>query len=74
MKLYLGLKKCQVKYSYPSSSSCIQTFRDVHRFCFYKGFINLEKRDEWKKTLDDLAKSGDFYYGIVYHRVAGRHG
>jgi SAM-dependent methyltransferase len=37
-----------------------------------QGQIRAEQRDEWKKTLNDLAASGDFYYGIVYHLVAGR--
>lgn len=39
-----------------------------------QGRITVEEREEWKKTLNDLAGSGDFYYGIVYHRVAGRRG
>lgn len=34
--------------------------------------ITVEERDEWKQTLNDLAASGDFFYGIVYHLVAGR--
>ena len=38
-----------------------------------KGQIKPEERDEWKKTLGDLAGAGDFFYGIVYHLVAGRH-
>ena len=37
-----------------------------------QGRIEPEERDEWKATLEDLAGSGDFYYGIVYHLVAGR--
>lgn len=37
-----------------------------------KGRIQPEERDEWKKTLNDLAASGDFSYGLVYHLVAGR--
>jgi SAM-dependent methyltransferase len=37
-----------------------------------RGHIEPEERDEWKRTLDDLAKSGDFYYGLVYHLVAGK--
>jgi SAM-dependent methyltransferase len=36
------------------------------------GHITPQGRDEWKSTLNDLAASGDFYYGIVYHLVAGR--
>lgn len=34
--------------------------------------ITVEERDEWKQKLNDLAASGDFFYGIVYHLVAGR--
>jgi ubiquinone/menaquinone biosynthesis C-methylase UbiE len=34
--------------------------------------ITPAERDEWKQTLDDLAAAGEFYYGIVYHLVAGR--
>ena len=37
-----------------------------------KGHVTPEERDEWKTTLDRLAASGDFYYGMVYHLVAGR--
>lgn len=37
-----------------------------------RGHIQPAERDEWKKTLTDLAQSGDFYYGIVYHCVAGK--
>jgi hypothetical protein len=37
-----------------------------------RGYIKPEERDEWKKTLNNLAESGDFYYGIVYHCIAGR--
>jgi SAM-dependent methyltransferase len=37
-----------------------------------QGRIKPEERDEWKKTLIDLAEAGDFYYGIVYHLIAGR--
>jgi len=37
-----------------------------------KGRITPEERDEWKNILNDLAKSGDFYYGIVYHCISGR--
>jgi len=38
-----------------------------------RGQITLEEEQEWKKTLDEIAKAGDFYYGLVYHLVAGRH-
>jgi len=38
-----------------------------------RGQIQPEERDEWKQTLNDLAEAEDFYYGIVYHLVAGRH-
>jgi SAM-dependent methyltransferase len=37
-----------------------------------RGHIHGEQKDEWNKTLADLAEAGDFYYGIVYHCVAGR--
>ena len=37
-----------------------------------KSRITPVERDEWKKTLTELAESGDFYYGIVYHCVAGK--
>ncbi len=36
------------------------------------GRIHPAERDEWKNTLNDLAAAGDFYYGMVYHLVAGR--
>ena len=36
------------------------------------GRIKPEEKDEWKMTLTDLAESGDFYYGLVYHCVAGK--
>jgi SAM-dependent methyltransferase len=36
------------------------------------GRIKPEERDEWKKTLNDLTEAGDFFYGMVYHLVAGR--
>ncbi len=37
-----------------------------------QGYIQVEERDMWKQTLNQLAADGDFYYSIVYHRVAGR--
>jgi len=37
-----------------------------------QGKIQPAERDEWKETLTGLAGSGDFYYGIVYHLIAGR--
>ncbi len=37
-----------------------------------EGRIKSEERDEWKKTLADMAGSGEFFYGIVYHCIAGR--
>ncbi len=37
-----------------------------------RGDIRPEEREEWNQTLKDLAESGDFYYGLVYHRIAGR--
>jgi 2-polyprenyl-3-methyl-5-hydroxy-6-metoxy-1,4-benzoquinol methylase len=36
-----------------------------------RGQITLEEEDEWKNTLDELVQAGDFYYGLVYHLVAG---
>lgn len=36
------------------------------------GRITAAEREEWGNGLDDLADAGDFYYGLVYHRVAGR--
>lgn len=36
------------------------------------GRITDAERREWSETLDGLAVAGDFYYGLVYHRVAGR--
>jgi ubiquinone/menaquinone biosynthesis C-methylase UbiE len=47
----------------------LETFADA---ACQRGQIKPEERDEWKTTLDNLAESGDFYYGIVYHLVAGR--
>ena len=37
-----------------------------------QGRITPEERDEWKMTLDEQAGSGDFYYGIIYHLIAGK--
>lgn len=34
--------------------------------------ITAAEREEWGTGLEALADSGDFYYGLVYHRVAGR--
>jgi SAM-dependent methyltransferase len=39
-----------------------------------RGQITAQERDAWKNELDDLARTGDFYYGIVYHLVAGQRG
>ncbi len=36
------------------------------------GRITNPERERWTATLEALAASGDFYYGIVYHRIAGR--
>ena len=38
-----------------------------------QGRLTPEERQQWKKTLEELAGAGDFYYGIVYHLIAGRH-
>ncbi|MBX5484037.1 MAG: methyltransferase domain-containing protein [Myxococcaceae bacterium] len=35
------------------------------------GRITAEERQQWWRTLEALAEEGDFYYGLVYHRVAG---
>jgi SAM-dependent methyltransferase len=37
-----------------------------------RGEIAPEERDRWNNELEDRARSGDFYYGIVYHLVAAR--
>jgi SAM-dependent methyltransferase len=34
--------------------------------------ITPAERERWTETLESLAATGDFYYGIVYHLVAGR--
>lgn len=36
------------------------------------GRITPEERIEWEETLERQAANGDFYYGLVYHRIAGR--
>lgn len=36
------------------------------------GRITAAERDEWGSGLDTLSDAGDFYYGLVYHRVAGQ--
>lgn len=36
------------------------------------GRITSGEREEWTETLERQAASGDFYYGLVYHRIAGR--
>lgn len=36
------------------------------------GRVTAEERGEWEETLARQAAEGDFYYGLVYHRVAGR--
>jgi SAM-dependent methyltransferase len=37
-----------------------------------RGRLTPAERDEFKQTLNELAEAGDFYYGIVYHLIAGR--
>lgn len=37
-----------------------------------EGRITDAERQRWANTLEGLAARGDFYYGLVYHRVAGR--
>lgn len=39
-----------------------------------EGRITEAERTEWDEKLSAQAASGDFYYGLVYHRVAGRRG
>jgi SAM-dependent methyltransferase len=39
-----------------------------------RGRIQADERAEWTGTLEALDASGDFYYGLVYHRIAGRRG
>ena len=34
--------------------------------------ITAAERERWTRTLEALATTDDFYYGIVYHRVTGR--
>ncbi|MBA3425576.1 MAG: class I SAM-dependent methyltransferase [Rubrobacteraceae bacterium] len=34
--------------------------------------ITTAERGRWTETLESLAAAGDFYYGIVYHRIAGQ--
>ena len=36
------------------------------------GRITAAERRRWSETLESLAAVGDFYYGVVYHRIAGR--
>ncbi len=36
------------------------------------GRITAAERERWTEMLEGVAASGDFYYGLVYHRVAGR--
>ena len=36
------------------------------------GRITAAERERWTATLESLADAGDFYYGLVYHRIAGR--
>jgi hypothetical protein len=36
-----------------------------------KGRITADEQRRWADTLEALARSGDFYYGLVYHRILG---
>jgi len=36
------------------------------------GSITEDERETFLRTLEDLAARGDFAYGLVYHRIAGR--
>ena len=53
----------------PYTRQLLETFADA---ACEAGRITPQERDEWKGTLLALAGAGDFYYGIVYHLVAGR--
>jgi SAM-dependent methyltransferase len=37
-----------------------------------RGRIDDVERERWSSELERLAKAGKFYYGLVYHRIAGR--
>jgi len=37
-----------------------------------KGHIQPEEKAEWLQTLAQLAEADDFYYGLVYHLIAGQ--
>jgi SAM-dependent methyltransferase len=53
----------------PYTRDLLERFADA---AVDRGAIKPEESEAWKKTLKDLAASGDFYYGMVYHLVAGR--
>lgn len=53
----------------PYTRDLLERFADS---AFDQGRLTQSERDEWKRTLNELAAGGDFYYGIVYHLVAGR--
>lgn len=36
------------------------------------GRITAGERRDWETELESLAAAGEFYYGLVYHRIAGR--
>jgi SAM-dependent methyltransferase len=40
--------------------------------CRQGGGISADEADAFKKALDEQAARGDFYYGLVYHRIAAR--
>lgn len=37
-----------------------------------EGRISEEERLRWDETLNELQVRGDFYYGLVYHRIVGK--
>lgn len=39
---------------------------------FQDGRISQAERENWDPTLHALTQQGDFYYGLVYHRVGGK--
>lgn len=53
----------------PYTRGLLVSFADV---ALREGRITAEERDEWEETLERQAANGEFYYGLVYHRIAGR--
>ncbi|MHB1844572.1 MAG: class I SAM-dependent methyltransferase [Deltaproteobacteria bacterium] len=38
------------------------------------GRLTPDERDQWKRSLAELARAGEFHYGLVYHLIAGSAG